>query len=42
MHQQNIEPTKYFTDLIIPNDKYNAVAVDIVRTLINERIKDDN
>ena len=41
MHQQFIEPTKNFADLIIPNDKYNTVAVDIVRTVINERIKDD-
>lgn len=41
MHQQFIEPTKNFADLIIPNDKYNSVAVDIVRTVINERIKDD-
>ena len=41
MHEQFIEPTKNFADLIIPNDKYNSVAVDIVRTVINERIKDD-
>ena len=41
MHQQFIEPTKNFADLIIPNDKYNNVAVDIMRTVINERIKDD-
>lgn len=38
MHQQFIEPTKNFADIIIPNDKFNTVAVDIVRTVINERL----
>ncbi|QTE22552.1 uridine kinase [Polaribacter cellanae] len=38
MHQQFIEPTKNFADLIIPYDKYNTVAIDIVRTVINERL----
>jgi uridine kinase len=41
MHQQFIEPTKNYADIIIPNDKYNTVAVDIVRTVINERLKND-
>ncbi|RAV30658.1 uridine kinase [Sinomicrobium soli] len=38
MHQQFIEPTKEFADIIIPNNKYNTVAVDIVRTIINEKL----
>ncbi len=38
MHQQFIEPTKEFADIIIPNNRYNTVAVDIVRSIINERI----
>ena len=38
MHQQFIEPTKNFADLIIPNDRHNTVAIDIVRTVINERL----
>ncbi|WP_299684697.1 uridine kinase [uncultured Dokdonia sp.] len=38
MHQQFIEPTKEFADMIIPNNRYNTVAVDIVRTIINERL----
>ena len=42
MHQEFIEPTKSFADIIIPNDTYNTVAIDIVRTVINERlIKND-
>ena len=35
MHQQFIEPGKSYADIIIPNDRYNTVAVDIVRTVIN-------
>ena len=38
MHQQFIEPTKNFADIIIPNDRYNTVAIDIVRTVISERL----
>ena len=38
MHEQFIEPTKNFADIIIPNDRYNTVAIDIVRTVINERL----
>ncbi len=39
MHEQFIEPTKNYADIIIPHDKYNTVAIDIVRTVINERLK---
>jgi uridine kinase len=39
MHQQFIEPMKEYADIIIPNNKYNTVAVDIVRTIINNRLK---
>ena len=38
MHQQFIEPTKEFADMIIPNDRYNTVAIDIIRSVINERL----
>ena len=38
MHQQFIEPTKNFADMIIPNDRYNTVAIDIIRSVINERL----
>ena len=38
MHQQFIEPTKAYADIIIPNDKYNTVAIDVVKTIINERL----
>lgn len=36
MHEQFIEPAKNFADIIIPYDRYNKVAVEIVRTVINE------
>tara|TARA_B110000503_G_C7148867_1_gene414237 strand:- start:2076 stop:2687 length:612 start_codon:yes stop_codon:yes gene_type:complete len=39
MHQQFIEPSKVFADIIIPYDKYNTVAVDVVRAVINQRIE---
>ncbi|WP_405292417.1 uridine kinase [Algibacter sp. Ld11] len=38
MHDQFIEPMKEYADIIIPNNKYNTVAVDIVRTIINDRL----
>ena len=38
MHQEFIEPTKEFADIIIPNNKYNTVAVDLIRTIISERL----
>ena len=39
MHDQFIEPTKAFAEIIIPNDKYNTVAIDVVRAVINQRIE---
>ena len=38
MHDQFIEPMKEYADIIIPNNKYNTVAIDIVRTIINNRL----
>jgi uridine kinase len=38
LHQQFIEPTKNFADLIIPNDRFNNVGIDIVRKVTNERL----
>ncbi len=38
MHQQFIEPTKNFADIIIPNDRHNNVAIDIVRTVISNKL----
>ena len=38
MHDQFIEPSKEYADIIIPNNKYNTVAVDIVRGIITEKL----
>lgn len=38
MHIQFIEPSKEYADIIIPNNKYNTVAIDIVKTIINEKL----
>ena len=37
-YQQFIEPMKEYADIIIPNNKYNTVAVDIVKTIITEKL----
>lgn len=42
MHEEFIEPTKSYADIIIPNDRFNTVAIDIVRTVINERLINNN
>lgn len=38
MHVEFIEPSKEYADIIIPNNKHNTVAIDIVRTIINEKL----
>ena len=38
MHEQFIEPMKEYADIIIPNNKYNTVAIDIVKTIINDTL----
>ena len=38
MHQQFIEPMKAFADIIIPNNHYNNVAVNVVKSIINEQL----
>ncbi|OMP30472.1 uridine kinase [Mangrovimonas sp. DI 80] len=38
MHEQFIEPTKEYADIIIPNNRYNTVAIDIVKSIINQSL----
>jgi len=38
MHNQFIEPSKEFADLIIPNNHHNTVAIELVRTIINNKL----
>ena len=39
MHQEFIEPTKRFADLIIPQGGENRQAIDIMRTYITHRLR---
>lgn len=39
MHEQFIEPSKAHADIIIPHDRYNTVAIDVVRAVIHQRLK---
>ena len=41
MHMQFIEPTKEFADIIIPNNRYNTVAVDVIRKIVQQKIGDE-
>jgi uridine kinase len=38
MHQQFIEKTKEFADIVIPNNSYNNVAVSVIQTFIKQAI----
>jgi len=38
MHQQFIEPTKAYADIIIPNNQYNNVAIEVIETIIKDRL----
>jgi uridine kinase len=38
MHQQFIEPTKAYANIIIPNNQYNNVAIEIIETIIKDRL----
>jgi uridine kinase len=38
MHQQFIESTKEYADIIIPNNKFNTVGINVVKTIINEKL----
>lgn len=38
MHEQFIEPTKEYADIIIPTNRYNTVAVELIRNIIHQKI----
>ena len=39
MHQEFIEPTKEYADIIIPTNRYNTVAVELIRNIINQKLE---
>lgn len=38
MHEQFIEPTKAFADIVIPNNNHNTVAIDMLRSVIHQKM----
>jgi uridine kinase len=38
MHQEFIEPTKEYADIIIPTNKYNTVGVNLIRSIIQQKL----
>ena len=38
MHKQFIEPTKKFADLIVPTNRFNPVAVNLIRNIIHQKL----
>ncbi|NIA18590.1 MAG: uridine kinase [Simkaniaceae bacterium] len=40
MHEEFVEPTKYFADVIIPEGGHNYVAIDLLRTKIHSILKE--
>jgi uridine kinase len=38
MHEQFIEPTMRYADIIIPSFRVNEVAVELMRTVIRKRL----
>lgn len=39
MHQEFIEPTKEYADIIIPTNRYNTVAVELIRNIIHQKLE---
>ena len=42
MHEQFIEPTKAYADIIIPTNKHNKVAVEVMRSIINQKLASES
>lgn len=38
MHEQFIEPMKEYADIIMPNNRHNMVAIDILRQIITQKL----
>ena len=39
MHDQFIEPTKKFADIIVPQGGENLVAIDVLTSMIKQKIR---
>ena len=40
MHDQFVEPTKRFADIIVPEGGYNRVAIDLLKTKVDSLLDD--
>lgn len=38
MHDRFIEPSKEFADIILPNNRVNTVAIEVIKTIISEKL----
>ena len=41
MHEQFIEPTKSYADIIIPNDRRNETAIEVIKSVINHNLRNE-
>ncbi len=39
MYEQFIEPTKTYADIIIPNDRRNETAIEVIKSVINHNLR---
>ncbi len=39
MHEQFVEPTKTYADIIIPNDRRNETAIEVIKSVIKNTLK---
>ncbi len=39
MHEQFVEPTKTYADIIIPNDRRNETAIEVIKSVIRNTLK---
>ena len=41
MHEEFVEPSKHFADVIVPHGGYNEVAIDMIAAKIQERVRSE-
>ena len=41
MHEEFVEPSKHFADVIVPHGGYNEVAIGMIATKIQERVRSE-
>jgi uridine kinase len=41
MHEEFVEPSKHFADVIVPHGGYNEVAIGMIAAKIQERVRSE-